>query len=48
MSIYRLIELLTGKPVPDNIQETGFKFGSLVLLALMSIAIFNDFSRVLS
>ncbi|MBL0710892.1 MAG: sigma E protease regulator RseP [Colwellia sp.] len=46
--LYYLIELLTGKPVPDNIQETGFKFGSLVLLALMSIAIFNDFSRVLN
>ena len=45
--LYYLIELLTGKPVPENIQETGFKFGALALLALMSIALFNDFSRVL-
>lgn len=45
--LYYLIELLTGKPVPENIQEAGFKFGALALLALMSIALFNDFSRVL-
>ena len=45
--LYYLIELLTGKPVPENIQEAGFKFGALALLALMSIALFNDFSRLL-
>ncbi len=45
--LYYLIELLTGKPVPINIQEAGFKLGALALLALMSIALFNDFSRVL-
>jgi regulator of sigma E protease len=43
----KLIALLTGKPVPEKIQEAGFKFGALALLALMSIALFNDFSRVL-
>ncbi|MDP7591171.1 MAG: sigma E protease regulator RseP [Litorilituus sp.] len=46
--LYYLIELLTGKPVPENIQEAGFKFGALALFALMMIALFNDFSRVLS
>jgi regulator of sigma E protease len=45
--LYYVIELLTGKPVPENVQEAGFKFGALALLALMSIALFNDFSRVL-
>mgnify|MGYP003384431818 CR=1 FL=1 len=45
--LYYLIELLTGKAVPENIQEAGFKFGALALLGLMSIALFNDFSRVL-
>ncbi|GHE85377.1 sigma E protease regulator RseP [Thalassotalea profundi] len=44
--VYYLIELLTGKPVPEKIQEIGFKFGTLALLGLMSIAIFNDFSRL--
>jgi regulator of sigma E protease len=45
--LYYLIELLTGKPVPEKIQETGFKFGSIALLVLMGVALFNDFSRVL-
>ncbi len=44
--LYYVIELLTGKPVPEKIQEVGFRFGTLALLALMSIALFNDFSRV--
>ena len=44
--LYYIIELLTGKPVPEKIQEVGFKFGSMALLALMSIAIFNDISRL--
>lgn len=43
---YYFIEAITGKPVPEKIQEIGFKFGTLALLGLMSIAIFNDFSRL--
>ena len=46
--LYYLIELLSGKPVPENIQQAGFKFGALALLVLMSIALFNDFSRILN
>ena len=44
--LYYLIELLTGKPVPEKIQELGFRFGAIALLMLMSIAIFNDISRL--
>lgn len=44
--LYYLIELSTGKPVPEKIQEMGFRFGALILLALMSIAIVNDISRL--
>ncbi|KGJ91068.1 sigma E protease regulator RseP [Thalassotalea sp. ND16A] len=44
--LYYVIELLTGKPVPEKFQEVGFKIGALILLSLMSIAIFNDFSRL--
>jgi len=43
---YYLVEVITGKPVPEKIQEIGFKFGTLALLGLMSIALFNDFSRL--
>ena len=45
--LYYLIELFTGKEVPEKIQETGFKFGALALLMLMAVGLFNDFSRVL-
>ncbi len=44
--LYYLIELFTGKEVPENIQEAGFKFGALALLMLMAIGLMNDFSRV--
>jgi regulator of sigma E protease len=45
--LYYVIELVTGKPVSEATQEIGFKFGALFLIALMGIALFNDFSRVL-
>ncbi len=44
--LYYLIELFTGKPVPEKIQELGFRFGAMALLGLMCIAIFNDLSRL--
>lgn len=44
--LYYFIELITGKPVPEKIQELGFKFGALALFSLMSIAIYNDFLRL--
>jgi regulator of sigma E protease len=45
--LYYLIELFTGKEVPEKLQEVGFKFGALALLMLMAVGLFNDFSRVL-
>lgn len=44
--LYYIIELFTGKPVPEKVQEVGFKFGTITLLCLMSIALFNDLSRL--
>ena len=44
--LYYIIELFTGKPVPEKVQEVGFKFGTIILLSLMSIALFNDLSRL--
>lgn len=44
--LYYVIELISGRPVPEKFQEVGFKIGALILLSLMSIAIFNDFSRL--
>lgn len=44
--LFYSVEALTGKPVPEKIQEVGYKFGAAMLLMLMSIALFNDFSRL--
>ncbi len=44
--MYYFIELFTGKPVPEKVQEVGFRIGAALLFMLMSIAIFNDFSRL--
>ena len=44
--LYYFIELLSGKPVPESVQEVGFKIGGVLLLLLMSIAIVNDIARL--
>ncbi len=42
--LYYCIELVTGRPVPEKIQEIGFKIGAALLMVLMSVALFNDLS----
>jgi regulator of sigma E protease len=44
--LYYFIELLSGRPVPDAVQEVGFKIGGVLLLLLMSIAVVNDITRL--
>lgn len=44
--MYYAMEAVRGKPVPDKWQETGQRIGIGVLAALMSLAFFNDFSRL--
>lgn len=44
--MYMLVELIRGKPVSDKAQEVGFRFGALLLLMLMGIALLNDISRL--
>lgn len=46
--MYFTIELFTGKPVSEAVQEWGFRIGGVVLLMIMGIAIFNDISRIAS
>ncbi len=46
--LFYIIEWATGKPVPEHIQEVGFKIGGVLLFMMMSIAIFNDISRFTS
>ena len=40
--MYFFFEALTGKVVPEKIQELGFKFGAAILMTFMMIAILND------
>lgn len=44
--VYYIIEWVRGKPVPEHIQEIGFRVGIVLLFALMALALFNDISRL--
>jgi len=45
--LFYLIEIVKGKPVSEKTQEYALKFGVTALVMLMSIAIFNDISRMM-
>jgi regulator of sigma E protease len=44
--LYYLIEMVKGSPVSEQIMEIGQRIGIVLLLMLMSIAFFNDLSRI--
>lgn len=44
--LYYFIELFSGRPVPESVQQVGFKIGGVLLLLLMSVAIVNDIGRL--
>lgn len=44
--LYYVIELFTGRPVSESVQEVGFKVGGVLLFMLMAVAIFNDVARL--
>ncbi len=45
--MYYLIELFKGSPVSEQTEILGQKIGIALLFALMSLALFNDFNRLL-
>lgn len=45
--MYYLIELFKGSPVSERTEILGQRIGIALLFALMSLALFNDFSRLL-
>ncbi len=45
--LYYLIELVKGSPLSEAVQNLGQQMGIAVLLLLMGLALFNDFSRLL-
>ncbi len=44
--LFYLVEMVKGSPVSDSVQEIGLKIGVTLLVMLMSIALYNDFSRL--
>jgi len=46
--IYYLFEIVLGRPVSDYAKTIGFNIGLLLLVALMVVAMVNDFSRLMS
>jgi regulator of sigma E protease len=45
--MYYLIELVTRRPVSENIQAMGQQVGIVLLLGLMGLAFYNDLMRIL-
>jgi regulator of sigma E protease len=44
--LFFAIEAVIRRPVPEKVQEVGYRIGGALLLALMTVAIFNDFMRL--
>ena len=44
--LYYLIEMVTGKPVPDSVQRAGLRIGMALIMTMMLIALFNDVARL--
>ncbi|MDC0609887.1 sigma E protease regulator RseP [Vibrio sp.] len=40
------IEAVIRRPVPEKVQEMGYRIGGAIIFSLMAIAIFNDFTRL--
>jgi regulator of sigma E protease len=45
--LYYLIEVVKGRPISESVQQLGQRFGLVLLLMLMSLALFNDLARLL-
>ena len=44
--LFLLIEKLKGGPVSERVQDFSYRIGSVLLVLLMGLALFNDFSRL--
>jgi regulator of sigma E protease len=44
--MFYLIELLAGRPVPEKIQSVGYQLGLFMVLGMMVLALYNDFTRL--
>ncbi len=44
--LFFAIEAITRRPVSERVQEMGYRLGTAVIVVLMVVALFNDFSRL--
>ncbi len=44
--LFYTIELLAGRPVPEKIQSAGYQVGLFLVLGMMMLALYNDFTRL--
>jgi regulator of sigma E protease len=44
--LFYFAELLAGRPVPEKIQSLGYQVGLFMVLGIMMLALYNDFSRL--
>jgi regulator of sigma E protease len=44
--LFYFAELLAGRPVPEKIQALGYQLGLFLVLGIMFLALYNDFSRL--
>jgi regulator of sigma E protease len=44
--LFYFAELLAGRPVPEKIQMIGYQVGLFLVLGIMFLALYNDFSRL--
>lgn len=45
--MYYMVEMIKGSPVSEGLWEAGQKVGVALLITLMALALFNDFSRLI-
>ncbi len=44
--LFFAIEAVTRRPVPEKVQEMGYRIGGIIIFSLMAVALFNDFTRL--
>lgn len=44
--LFYLVELITGRPVPESVQNRGMQIGITLVMCLMFFAVFNDLTRL--
>ncbi len=44
--LFFTIEAVIRRPVPEKVQEMGFRIGGAIIFSLMALALFNDFTRL--